>query len=84
MRSKSIKIQGSEVDAVLLCGGKGFKVYSHENMLLLSIGRKLLGLEENDLGYELTMNYVNLKYHNLDKQSEIKEKFQEFIKKIRL
>lgn len=84
MRTKSIKIQGSEVDAVLMCGGKGFKVYSHGDMLILSIGRKLLGFIEKDIQYQTIIDYVNLKYHNINLQDGIKTNFMELVKKVKL
>lgn len=82
MRTKTLKINGKEIEAVLMAGGKGFKIYSFPEGLIVDKGRVKVVLEEKSPSYKTVIDYVNLRYHNLDKQKEITEKFQDYIHSI--
>lgn len=84
MRTKQMKIGGEEITAILMCGGKGFKIYSYDDKLLISKNRKLLQLENTESFYKIVINYVNLKYYNSNEQEDIKKEFMNFINKLRL
>lgn len=79
MRTKTLKINGKETEAILMAGGKGFKIYSFSEGLIVDKGREKIILQENTPAYEVVIDYVNLRYHNIDQQKEITEKFQSWL-----
>ena len=80
MRSKIIRIGNQEIEAILMAGGNGFKIYGGNGKLILWHNRKHEVIEESDPRFKIVMQYVNLKYQPLDKQEKVKEEFMKVIK----
>ena len=80
MRTKQIKVDGQEVEAVLMAGGSGFKIYSIPGKVLVVAGKEKKSFSESDPEFKTVMAYVNLKYQS--NQDEIKSKFEEFLKSL--
>lgn len=79
MRTKEIKIDGKTVEAVLMAGGYGAKIYSVADGIVLSIGRKNHVLKENTPEYKKVIDYVNIKYQDVSKHEQIKKDFQDLV-----
>lgn len=76
MRIKTIKINGQDHKAVLLCGVTGlvkvYNVYGFEKPFLF-IGKQKFTLQD-DLN-SLVLKFINLKYQPLNEQKSIEEAF---------
>lgn len=82
MRTKRLKINGEDFEAVLVCGGKGFKVYHHNFHWYITKGRSLRKIENNTTEDDIVSKYVNLKYYNLNSHDEIKEEFNKLLNEL--
>lgn len=79
MRTKTLKINGQEKEAMLMAGGYGAKVYAVGADLVLTVGKKNFILEESNPAYKITMKFVNLKYQPISEHEYIKLSFQELV-----
>lgn len=81
MRTKDLKVGGKTVEAVLLAGGPGFKIYHASGVdgVILALGRKQFVVAESDPDFKTVMQYVNLKYQKLSDQEAIKQEFKKLI-----
>ncbi len=75
MRTKGLGVDGKNVEAVLMAGGPGFKIYSAGADLIVVGGKKTLVFKESDSAFMDIMQYVNLKYQPLNQHDAIKQKF---------
>jgi 8-oxo-dGTP pyrophosphatase MutT (NUDIX family) len=75
-RTKMMKVNGQEVEAVLMAGGPGFKIYSALDGVVLVAGRKQLFVKESDEKYKPIMRYVNLRYQPISEHEAIKKEFE--------
>jgi hypothetical protein len=82
-RTKSLKINGQEVEAVLMAGGPGFKIYSVPEGVLVVAGRKQLFAKESDPNYKAIMNYVTLSYQRAHERDAIKKEFETLLASIK-
>lgn len=81
-RTKEFKIDGASVEAVLMAGGSGFKIYSVPDGVLLVVGREKKVFKEKDPLFSSIINYVNLRYHPANRQEEIKKNFDDLIRNL--
>lgn len=79
MRTKTLKINGQEKEAMLMAGGYGAKVYAVGADLVLTVGKKNFIIEESNPAYKITMKFVNLKYQPNSEHEYIKLSFQELV-----
>jgi len=81
MRTSEIKIEGVKKEAVLVAGGAGFKVYSVAELdgWALAIGGKVSFIKDHTLEAQTVADYVNIRYHSIDSQEQIKKKFESLI-----
>ena len=79
MRTKMLKVDGKEVESILMAGGFGAKIYSAGENLVLVKGRKQTVVPDTDPKYKPIMNYVNLRYMPLDQHKDIQDKFKELL-----
>lgn len=80
MRTKDLKINGKLVQAVLMAGGPGFKIYSADNSVIVVQGRKQIIFKEGDPDFKTVMGYVNLRYQPAGDHEKIKAAFDALIK----
>lgn len=79
-RTKQVKIDDKVMDAVLMAGGPGFKIYSLAKDLLLVVGNKQFVIKESDVAYKPIMRYVNLKYQPVIQKDAVKKEFDQIVK----
>jgi len=79
MRTKILKINGKDVEAVLMAGGFGAKIYSAGEDIVLVKGRKQTVIPDTDPKYKTIINYVNLKYMPVNLQKEITDNFKNLL-----
>ncbi len=78
-----MKIDGKEVEAILMAGGQGFKIYGvNGDSLVVVAGRNKLVVKEADPDFKIIMRYVNLRYQNIDQHDQIKKDFQQIVSKM--
>ena len=82
-RTKNLKIDGKEIEAILMAGGSGFKIYSHDGKAILSLGRKHHVFSDSDPQMKTIMAYVNLRYQPASSQEMIKNNFMELISSLK-
>lgn len=75
----------------MICGGPGFKIYSQGDSWLILKGNKKHYVKPNqsigDIIFEnysaihkLIVSYINLKYQPRDRQADIKDRFDTYLK----
>jgi|SRR6185312_5090773 len=80
MRTKTLKINGKPVEAVLLAGGNGFKIYSVADSLVVVKGREQLVFKDGEPDFKTVIQYVNLRYQPAGEHEKIKAAFDALIK----
>lgn len=78
-----MKVDGKTIDALLIAGGPNFKIYGHEDKLILKIGRNTHVFNENTPEYEIINTYSTLKYHSISDQEKIKNRFLELVSRLK-
>jgi hypothetical protein len=82
MRTKTLKINGKDVEAVLMAGGPGFKIYGTGDGLAVDKGGRVTAVPESHPSYKAVIRYVNLGYATADKKEEIKKEFQNVLERL--
>lgn len=82
MRTKELKINGTKVEAILMAGGPGFKIYSTLNYLVLVLGRKINVIDESSVDYKTVISYVNLRFHDEMNKTLIVNEFKSLLSKL--
>jgi len=80
MRTKELKINGDPVEAVLMAGGPGFKIYHASDSLVVVKGRKQIVFKEDDPDFKTVIRYVNLRYQPAGEHEKVKADFDALIK----
>ncbi|RYZ93330.1 MAG: hypothetical protein EOP06_01325 [Proteobacteria bacterium] len=77
MRFTEIKIDSVPMQALLVAGGPGFKIYTVQGATywLLVVGRKKHIVEPGTANFRLVSKYINLKYQPIATHDEIKKDF---------
>jgi hypothetical protein len=81
MRTKTLKVNNENKKCVLLAGGPGFKIYTVEDYIIVSQGRRH-SVIRNGSEFNTVMSYVNLKYQPASSQDDIKNAFQALLLKL--
>jgi hypothetical protein len=73
MRSKLIKNK----EAILICGGPHFKVYSIEGLdgWLVNTNKKYFEITKGHMFFKTVTRYVNLRYEPLGQQDSVSKNF---------
>lgn len=84
MRTTEIKIDGEKRAAQLVAGGQGFKIYTVFGLdgWALVLGRKTVFIADKTPIAQVVADYVNLRYHALDRHEEIKTRFHEVVNEL--
>lgn len=84
MRTKQLKHDGQTIEAILVCGGPGFKVYFGSDSIgwLISIGRKVFNVSVDSRNFITVNRYINLKYQRPDLLEGIKKDFDAFLESL--
>lgn len=84
MRLTSLKLNGTEVDGVLLCGGPGFKVYSVSGIegYVIRFGRRAAEVL-SDADSIIAGRYVNLPYQPAVDKARIQTEFSQMLTRLR-
>lgn len=82
MRTTILKIEGKSLDAVLVAGGQGFKLYSLASLNAwgLKVGRKVLLIDEEHPKHQLVSKYSMLKYQPAPERSAIQADLIQYIR----
>jgi hypothetical protein len=82
MRSKELKINDKTYTAILMAGGKGFKIYfiSGFSDWVIQKNKKIYVIDDTE--NKTVSRYVNLKYHNANEKKEIITNFDNFLKEL--
>lgn len=79
MRTKNIKVDGKEVEAVLMAGGPGYKIYSAGDAVVVQANKKTMVFRDGDPKQKTVLMFVNLKYQSLDQRDAITSDFMNLI-----
>ncbi len=81
MRTKELKFDGKKVEAVLVAGGPGFKIYSATGVdgWLLKVGRQTILVADKTPESSIVGKYINLRYQPISEQKAVKEEFDKFV-----
>ncbi|MGK5082984.1 hypothetical protein WDW37_06735 [Bdellovibrionota bacterium FG-1] len=81
MRTTEIKVNGEKREAQLAAGGQGFKIYTVFGLegWALVLGRKTAFIDDKTPVAQVVADYVNLRYHALDKHELIKARFHDVV-----
>jgi hypothetical protein len=71
MRTKKIKIRGETFKAILICGGKGFKVYTYNGFYIVSILKRNIKVFPSDRQFKAITEYSMLGFYSLESQEII-------------
>jgi len=82
MRTKELKVNGTKVEAILMAGGPGFKIYSANSHLVLVLGRKVNIIDEDSIDFKTVMHYITLKYQSESDREDIKSAFKTLLTKL--
>lgn len=82
MRTKQLRVGGKVVEAMLVAGGAGFKIYSAPGFdgWIVAVGRKNVVVAEKSPDFATVSRYVNLRYQSVAAQSDIKQHFDSFLR----
>lgn len=78
-RMKILKIDGREVDGVLLAGGYGAKVYSVDDKFVIQKGKNNIVFDEKNKDYAKIMKFANYHYQPKEEQEKIQNEFKELV-----
>jgi hypothetical protein len=76
MRTKNLKIEGKEVEAILIAGGPGFKIYSVSGISGWVIAKGNRNIVSSD---PIVSKYVNLRYQPIQDQDSVKAEFTKLV-----
>jgi hypothetical protein len=84
MRSKMLKINGSKVEGILLCGGPGFKVYSIHSLpdgLAIQLGPKTYLVSQES--HSIVIQYATSPYQPKNSQKDIENNFLDYLQRLK-
>jgi len=81
MRTKQLKINKTNVEAVLVAGGNNFKIYTAQGIAgwVLVVGRKAIVVDETQPEYKTISQYTTLKYQPASQRDAIASAFKALI-----
>jgi hypothetical protein len=82
MRSTQLRVGNGKVEAVLVAGGSGFKIYTAPAIegWVISIKRRIIVVNEGSPEFKTVGRYVNLRFQPLPEQSAVKSEFDAFLR----
>lgn len=85
MRTKQMNVAGSDIDAVLMAGGPGYKIYFADNIdsYVLMLGKKQVELKQGSEEHAITAQLVSAPYLSPEKRDAALKSFQDMIKTLK-